>query len=301
FDTLLGVRRVLKILEPGRSSAFDRRMLREWRMLAGLDHPNIVRVICAGRTTDFHQVPYYVMERLEGQDLRRWLRGGKFPIERAISITADVLAGLIAAHERQILHRDVKPENVFLRRSRECPWYEVKLLDFGCARWMHQPSSDALVGTLNYVAPELLDGAKASEKSDVYATGVTLYEMLTGRHPFGQLPISTRRGPPAPLSETIDAPGDLIELVDEALCPDPYNRIPTAREFAARLAEVRYRWDNRHLVAETTDLDALVAEKAPSTLRIPSAPPALDEDDESDEDESDDDESDDDDGPPSSK
>jgi serine/threonine-protein kinase len=289
-DIVLGVRRIVKILSAGKGPSFDRRMLREWQMLAGFDHPNIVRVVAAGRTTDQHRLPYYVMERLEGQDLRRWLKGpGKFPVDRALSITSDILCGLQAAHARGILHRDVKPENVFLRRAPSSPWYEVKLLDFGCARWTQQPSSDALIGTLNYVAPELLDGARASEKSDVYAVGVTLYEMLTGRHPFGHLPISTRRGPPQALSETIDAPEDLTVLVVAALSPTPDERIQTVREFATRLAQVSHRWANRHLLDVTTDVDTLVAEKAPSTLRIPSAPKiddacdACDDDDEPDE------------------
>ncbi|MGH7294890.1 MAG: protein kinase domain-containing protein, partial [Polyangiaceae bacterium] len=131
-DTKLGVRRVLKILATGRDSVFDRRMIREWQMLAGFDHPNIVRIITANRTADANSLPYYVMERLEGQDLRRWLKSaGKFPIARALSIGNDVLCGLQAAHSRGILHRDVKPENIFLSRAPSSPWYDVKLLDFG--------------------------------------------------------------------------------------------------------------------------------------------------------------------------
>ncbi|HEY1697940.1 MAG TPA: serine/threonine-protein kinase [Polyangiaceae bacterium] len=271
-DTVLNVRRVLKMLEPGCSASHDRRMLREREMLAGFDHPNIVRVVFAGRTTDDRQLPYYVMEKLEGLDLRRWLRGGRFPVERALSIAADILKGLGAAHARGILHRDVKPDNIFLQRAPESPWYETKLLDFGCAKWNHQPSSDQLLGTINYVAPELMDGAEASEKSDVYATGVTLYEMLTAHHPYGRLPISTRRGPPPPLSKYIEANDDLIELVCDALSPLPDARIPSARVFAFRLAQVRYRVANCPLVEGTTDIDTLVAEKMPSTQRMPSAP-----------------------------
>lgn len=275
IDTVLSVRRALKMLDGQHGPAFERRMLREWQMLASFNHPNIVRVVAANRTADDKQLPYYVMDWLEGRDLRAALRRAEyFPIERALSVASGMVAGLQAAHERGILHRDVKPENVFLHRV--SVWDEVKLLDFGCARWMDQPSSDGLVGTLKYVAPEVLDGERPSERADLYSAGVTLYEMLTGRHPFENIPIRARRGLPEPLPEAMGAPDELNQLIADALAPSPQARIGSARAFAARLADVEHCWVQHRDLFATTDVDASVDDKFPSTLRMPNAPRAPD-------------------------
>ena len=152
------------------------RLLAEARAAARLNHPNIVAIHDAG---EYNQVPFVVMELVQGQTLRQIERPG---LEEALKVSRDICAALDHAHQNGIIHRDVKPENVVLTQSRV-----AKLMDFGLA---YDPGrsrltgAGMLMGTMAYLAPELIMGQPASVQSDLYALGVMLYEMTAGRPPF---------------------------------------------------------------------------------------------------------------------
>jgi eukaryotic-like serine/threonine-protein kinase len=172
--------------EPDPRRPERQRMLREARLLAQVGHHAIVRVIDGG-TLEGDRA-YLAMERLYGRTLADrmddcfWL-----PLEEATSIAAQVLDALSAAHARAVLHRDVKPANIFVVDQRGPA--RIKLIDFGIGVDLADPRSrvtepDVVVGTLGYLAPECLFGEDATVRSDVYAVGATIYEMLSGRKPF---------------------------------------------------------------------------------------------------------------------
>ena len=192
--TKLGRRVALKLLRPelGLSTKAVQRFFAEARVVNEIDHENIVEI------TDFVDEPgqptFLIMELLEGETLAERIEvQGALPIDLAIDIARQLLAALSAAHAKSVIHRDLKPENVFLvpRRGGGC---FVKLLDFGVAkltptrgeRARVETSVGDLVGTPAYMAPEQTYGTAADERTDVYAAGLILYEMVTGKPPFDE-------------------------------------------------------------------------------------------------------------------
>lgn len=176
-DLLLERIVAVKVLSKTDSSE-DRRqlLLTEAKASAKLNHPNVVSVYDAG---EFRGVPYIVLEYIEGQTLRDV---GQPAVEEVVTIAKDVCAALNHAHQNGIIHRDLKPENVMITVGGQ-----VKLMDFGLARLSDRPRltlDDALAGTINYLAPELIIGKPATERSDLYALGVILYELAAGQPPF---------------------------------------------------------------------------------------------------------------------
>ena len=161
------------------------RLLREATLASALNHPNIVTIYETG-VVDGDR--YIAMELVEGSTLRRWPQGG-LPVARALGIARQIAEALAVAHAAQIVHRDIKPDNVMVR-----PDGYVKLLDFGLARL--QPDAIAaghttaateaglILGTIGYMAPEQARGETVSAEADIFALGVLLYELVTGRHPF---------------------------------------------------------------------------------------------------------------------
>src|SRR5579859_5864400 len=190
-DTTIGKRYVLKTLHPQLGSREDlaRRMQNEARTLARLNHPNIVEVITAGVTADDLRLPYYVMERLNGQSLRLVLeKRGQLELQHAYHIAIDLLDALDHAHDKGVIHRDVKPDNIFLHRTLAGVTV-TKLLDFGIMGLLEQGRSAAetggrFLGTIRYASPEQLRGGVKTPKMDIYAAGLVLYEMVAGRGPF---------------------------------------------------------------------------------------------------------------------
>ena len=269
----LGRPLVVKVLRPecARRSDLVERLRTEWRALGKLQHPNIVAVTDAGQTPA--GMPYFVMERLDGEPLsRRMRREGRMSIPSSLDIAAQVLDGLAAAHGIGIVHRDIKPPNVFLVydedalqdsyafRARQA-WcrssrspngsalraVQVKLLDFGVVKMRNARSrvvtADGIaIGTPRYMSPEQADGGPVDGRADLYATGLILFEMLTGRSPFenardtNEMMLAHLGRPPPPLSHL--APGVTPELefaVGRMLAKTPAERPPTAREAAATL------------------------------------------------------------------
>jgi serine/threonine-protein kinase len=169
---------------------FVTRFQREAKAASSLQHPNIVQVYDYGQSEGNY---FIVMECIEGTDLRRYLRSrGVLAVDRAVIIAHDVALGLGAAHRRQIVHRDVKPQNVLVGRDGS-----IKLTDFGIASVYKDINDERLtttgmtLGTVQYYAPEQAQGEIVSPAADVYALGIVMYEMLTGRTPFdGDTPVA---------------------------------------------------------------------------------------------------------------
>ncbi len=175
-----GERVALKLLRQGASPA---RMQRECRALQGLRHPCIVRLVDFGITDAPHRLPYLVMPLLGGAPLRAVLdRQGALGLERGIDHGIELFAALAHAHRGGIVHRDVRPENVFLERSAPRV-HRLVLLDFDLAYVPSRlPTAQGLTGDPRYAAPELLYGGTPSFASDLYAAGLVLFEMWTGAH-----------------------------------------------------------------------------------------------------------------------
>src|SRR5215472_16160305 len=190
-DTTIGKRYVLKTLHPDLGDRRDlaRRMQNEARTLARLNHPNIVEVVTAGVTNDDLRLPFYVMERLNGQNLRVVLqKKGSLELPHAYHIAIDLLDALDHAHDKGVIHRDVKPDNIFLHRTASGVTV-TKLLDFGIVSLLdggRNETAGRFLGTLRYAAPEQLRGDKPTPKVDIYAAGLVLYEMVAGRGPFDE-------------------------------------------------------------------------------------------------------------------
>ncbi len=243
----LGKRFALKAL-PRRAARFDTvgRLKNEWRALARLAHPNIIAVTDAGTTPD--GLPFFVMERLEGESLRARLeREGRLRASEAIGIAAGVAAALGAAHRIGVVHRDVKPESIFLARGGR-----VKLQDFGLAKLHSAPSKltahGVAVGTPRYMAPEQALGEKVDHRADFYALGLVLFEMLAGAGPFddaedtGALLLRRATGKaPSLATRAAGLPADLDALVAELLARNPASRPPDARSIADELQQIGSR------------------------------------------------------------
>jgi eukaryotic-like serine/threonine-protein kinase len=225
-------------------STFQARFRREAQSAASLNHPAIVAVYDTGEEepTDGSEtpIPYIVMEYVEGRTLREILRDGrKILPERALEITADVLAALDYSHRAGIVHRDIKPANVMLT-----PSGDVKVMDFGIARAVADSSSTmtqtaAVVGTAQYLSPEQARGEQVDARSDLYSTGVLLYELLTGRPPFtGDSPVAVayqhvREEAPPPSTYDPEIPPELDAICAKALAKPTSERYQSATEMRA--------------------------------------------------------------------
>lgn len=188
-DLRLSRRVAIKLLRPdlARDPAFITRFRREAQAAAALNHPNIVAVYDTGEDvlhdgTDEVTVPYIVMEYIDGVTLRQLLSSGRRLLpERALEITAGILAALDYSHRHGIVHRDIKPANVMLTRAGE-----VKVMDFGIARAVADSQStmtagNVVMGTAAYLSPEQARGEVVDARSDLYSTGCLLFELLTDR------------------------------------------------------------------------------------------------------------------------
>ena len=242
-DTLLNRSVAIKVLHSQFSAdeAFVKRFRREAQAAANLSHPNIVGIYDWGQAGGTY---FIVMEIVDGRSLRDVLKSeGALLSRRATEIAAETAAALSVAHSAGLVHRDVKPGNILLAKDGT-----VKVTDFGIARaWddsQELTRTGAVMGTATYFSPEQAQGAPADERSDVYALGVVLYEMLTGRPPFmGDSPmsvafqhVSTEAPPPSSLNP--DVPKSLDAVVAKALRKDPAGRYQSAEEMRQDLVSV---------------------------------------------------------------
>jgi len=220
------------------------RFQREARSTTGLGHPNIVDTIDFGFSDG---QPFLVMEWLEGENLDQRLDRGLLDVATALDIATQAANGLGAAHERGVIHRDLKPANLFLTRDHRGALL-VKVLDFGIAKLrLHETKLTAtgvLIGTPNYMAPEQAEGDTIDARTDVYALGVILYEMLTGHAPFqGDTPLAvlhqhTSRLPVVPSARAPDRhiSPELDALVMRCLAKRPDDRFATMQELATAIS-----------------------------------------------------------------
>jgi non-specific serine/threonine protein kinase len=253
-DTRLGRDVALKVLPQGVAADPERleRFEREARTVASINHPNIVTL---HSVEDDAATRFLTMELVEGQALDRHLAPGGLAIERVKELGVAVAGALAAAHERGIVHRDLKPANIMLTSDGR-----VKVLDFGLAKLarVRAASTDSdtetavaalsrpgqVVGTIPYMAPEQVRGEEADERTDVFALGVVLYELATGRRPFqgpNAAVISSailRDPPPSFSSVRSGVPPELEAIVLHCLEKDPGARYPTARAVSDALRQV---------------------------------------------------------------
>ncbi|MDF1480147.1 Stk1 family PASTA domain-containing Ser/Thr kinase [Leifsonia sp. H3M29-4] len=218
-------------------SKFKERFIQEARSAARLAHPNVVNVFDQGQDSD---MAYLVMEYLPGITLRDLLQEHRLlNTEQTLDIMEAVLSGLAAAHKAGIVHRDLKPENVLLADDGR-----IKISDFGLARAASaQTATGALLGTIAYLSPELVTRGIADARSDIYAVGIMMYEMLTGEQPFkGEQPMQiayqhANETVPRPSARNAKVPPELDELVLWATARDPEDRPKDARALLDRLYE----------------------------------------------------------------
>ncbi len=276
-DHLLGRRVAIKVLHPeyANEPTHVERFVREARASAAIGHPNIVQV------TDFVRAvgapPMLVMELLEGESLRSLIdREGPLPPERASFIVVQTLAALSAAHRAGIVHRDVKPSNVF--RCDGTPVADfVKLVDFGIAKLMEGRGPDLTeaglaLGTLVYMAPEQAAGQRVDARTDLYSAALVLYELLVGRRPHSpldsaRLTTELMQRDPTPVGKRRPGThGVLASLIVRALARSPADRFASADEMLAVLMPLA-RWANPSIAHEAPPSEALPAQRsAPATV-----------------------------------
>ncbi len=254
-DTRLGRDVAIKILtHTGAADAGRvRRFEVEMKAIGRLSHPNVLAVHDVGSHDD---VPYLVTELLEGETLRDRLDRGPLPLRQAASIAVEVAQGLAAAHAAGIVHRDLKPENVFLTRDGR-----TKLLDFGLAKLVEPPApiafeglpdaetaerltvSGIVVGTVRYMSPEQIRGAPVDHRSDIFAFGALLFEMLTGQVAFRKpsaietLSATLAEDPLSRLDDSSAIPTEIEPLLRRCLEKDPDDRFQSAADLAFHLRE----------------------------------------------------------------
>ena len=277
--TELGKRFVLKALlsELAMRTDLVARLRNEQRALGRLEHPNIVAVTDAGVTTA--NVPYFVMERLEGETLSaRMKRHQRLPVIEALAVATGVLEGLAAAHEIGVVHRDIKPQNILLVNG-----IRPKILDFGVAKVAdigHAITQRGVaVGTPRYMSPEQAKGEAVDGRSDLYAVGLLLFEMVVGQGPFDDARdpnemLLAHLGRPVPrlIEHAQGITPELDEFLASLLAKEPSARPPTARSAAASLRMLAQAYGP----AREADARALLAGNAthPFGVPVPSRPPA---------------------------
>jgi eukaryotic-like serine/threonine-protein kinase len=255
-DIKLGRRLAVKFLSQQlwRDSSALERFQREARSASSLNHPNICTVFDIDESNGQH---FIAMELLEGETLEHCLASGPIPMDRLFEPALQIARALQAAHEKGILHRDIKPSNVFVTRHDQ-----VKILDFGLAKLMAERSTAAgadhdatatltltspgtAVGTVAYMSPEQALGEELDERSDIFSFGVVLYEMATGRRPFGGSTSAAvfdailHKEPDRPLERNAALPAHLDRIICKCLQKDRRRRYASATELLTDLMEAR--------------------------------------------------------------
>src|SRR5688500_12649968 len=253
-DTRLDRTVAVKVLPIHLSSSPEirQRFEREARTISQLSHPHICALYDVGHQDE---TAYLVLEYLEGETLADRLARGALPLELALRYGIEIADALDKAHRHGIVHRDLKPGNIMLTRS------GIKILDFGLAKALAPVSSASaltalaeerpltesgmLLGTVQYMAPEQLEGRQADTRTDIFALGLVLYEMVTGKRAFSgatqaSLIGAVLRDVPPPVSRVLPlAPRSLDRLVATCLAKEPEERWQTARDVALQLEGIR--------------------------------------------------------------
>src|SRR5215213_4331950 len=272
-DTRLDRTVALKVLSPDISQ--DKRRMQRFRQEAkvasSLNQPNILTVFEFG---EVDQLTFIATEFIDGETLREYLHGKKLKLGEILDISIQVLAALDAAHEARIVHRDIKPENVMIRRRD----HVVKVLDFGLAKvtekrasTMNAGESEAatafktapgtVMGTVNYMSPEQAQAKAVDERTDIWSTGVMIYEMVTGAMPFSGATTSHTivqilEKEPAPLR---NVPAELQRIVTKAMTKDPDERYQTAKDMLIDLRSLKKRLDVQAEIDRTSSPEINIA------------------------------------------
>ena len=239
LERIVAIKTINMGMDRDGAEMYEKRFYQEARAAGGLNHPNIVTVYDIGKT---ETECYMAMEYIEGAELRTLLLPAKpLPLARALSIAAQVAEGLAYAHERGVVHRDVKPANIMVPESGA-----VKITDFGIARMRSssvQTKTGMMMGSPKYMSPEQVIGKRADHRTDIFSLGVILYEMLTGAAPFTGESVNAvmyqivNFAPPAPSAINPGAPPALDGIVAGMLAKSLDERFQSAAEAARGLRE----------------------------------------------------------------
>jgi len=271
LDTRLDRPVAVKIMHAhlANDEAFVSRFIKEAKATAALSHPNIVSIQDQGWNEGGPPAVFLVMELVEGSTLRDYLNEkGSLTVEQTFQLITPVLSALSAAHRIGIIHRDIKPENILISKDGR-----IKVADFGLARniTMGQTmtaESSVVLGSVSYLSPEQVQRGVADARSDIYAVGIVLFEMLTGSKPYsGETPIQIAYrhvNDRIPNIQTIksEIPTSIAELVYEATAPNPDQRPKNAEELLNILREIQAKIDpNRRQMSLELDLPPIVNKK----------------------------------------
>ena len=277
-DTRLDRTVALKILPA--DVAFDKprmqRFKQEAKLASSLNQPNILTIFEFGDTDSLH---FIASEYVDGSTLREYLRGRQLKLPEIIDIGTQLVAALDTAHEAKIVHRDIKPENIMVRRRD----LVVKVLDFGLAKLTEKTSTQAsgrfdsevntellvrttpgtVVGTVNYMSPEQAQGLRLDERTDLWSTGVVLYEMVAGHMPFAGVTsshtvVDILEKEPAPLANfgARTVPPELQRIVSKALAKNADERYQTAKDMLIDLRNLKKRLELDVEIERSTSLDS---------------------------------------------
>jgi serine/threonine protein kinase len=240
LDTSLNRNVALKFLPPHLTSdpSLRKRFINEAKAASALDHPNICTIHEINETEDDQL--YICMAYYEGESLNQKIKKGPLLFDESMHIFSQVAQGLRAAHEEKIIHRDIKPGNIIITEKGE-----AKIVDFGLATLAGEKITESVStkGTIAYMAPEIINGSPADQRSDLWALGIVLFEMLTGHLPFkGEYPepvmYSIVNEEPEKLSQYLtNVPGSLQTVIDKLLKKDPEERYQSIREMLADLKQ----------------------------------------------------------------
>ena len=260
YDTIDDRMVAIKILkdEFAGNSDFLRRFRNESKAIAVLSHPNIVKVY---DVSFGDRIQYIVMEYVDGITLKQYLDQQKetVPWKEALHFTVQILRALQHAHEKGIVHRDIKPQNIMLLQDGT-----IKVMDFGIARFARSETrtmTDKAIGSVHYIAPEQARGDVTDERADIYSVGVMLYEMLTGRLPFeadnavSVAIMQLQANPTLPRDINPDIPEGLQEITMKAMQKAPSQRYQSAAEMLQDIETFRrnpaVRFDYKYFVDDT--------------------------------------------------
>lgn len=272
LDTRLDRPVAVKIMHAhlANDEAFVSRFIKEAKATAALSHPNIVSIQDQGWNEGGPPAVFLVMELVEGSTLRDYLNeNGSLTVEQTLQLITPVLSALSAAHRIGIIHRDIKPENILISKDGR-----IKVADFGLARNIAMgqtmtAESSVVLGSVSYLSPEQVQRGVADARSDIYAIGIVLFEMLTGDKPYsGETPIQIAYrhvNDRIPNIQTISSaiPASIADLVYEVTAPNPDQRPKNAEELLSKLKEIQAQIDpRRRQMSLELDLPPAVSKKS---------------------------------------